>query len=469
MFSFLEITDGTVATACELTNGVDYALVSYAPGVAPLRDSLLGGAGPYQEVTDTITVHAMGTTAALAYAAAEKLNTLLDQARRWWDGERVTAVQIRATAQDSTITSPLVALVRGRARAAPPSLTLPPVWSELFGKYVVQHIQLQFVRGPTWFGATQTATSGSSAMPAILSATFAAGGVNTFSPTVVTLTGPLVRAVLSLQVGYLIVAPQNRIVVIEGEAMTKTGTGTATVTADAAAHASGGNVMRMSAAPAQLQLESTFAAPFAANAYQVAVFAAIRVNGTPTNPISMWTLLFRNAFFTSGPIVPIDYTFFGVPNYPQIVFLGIIDTPSPFTKVMIVTSWLDNPVTIDLDYVVCVALNNAPDARVVATVIDPNSYTPFTGAAAASAVTVTYDPKNLSEVAARVTGSEASGGTDEPWSIVGDPFLVTKEAIMTGMWLSTDGAFWRPWDTTLAAAISFTLAYSRRAPYVVPQ
>jgi hypothetical protein len=68
-----------------------------------------------------------------------------------------------------------------------------------------------------------------------------------------------------------------------------------------------------------------------------------------------------------------------------------------------------------------------------------------------------------------VIGREATGGTDEPWPINGDAYLVSKEAVVTAMWLTTMGTNWRPWDTTAAAQISFTLALSRRAPYLLPQ
>lgn len=468
MFSFLELTDGTAATACELTDNISYALVSYAPGVAPLKDSMLGGAGPYDVVTDQIVVHAMGTTAALAYQAAERLNTILDQAKRWWNNEQVSVVLLRATAQDSTI-GPLSAVVRGRPQGGPHNLALPVVWSELFGKYVIQNIQITFLRHSEWFGATQTATSNTAGMPSVLSATFAAGALDRWSPTVTTLSGPLRRSVLALQIGYLITAPADHIEVIEGEAMTASGGGTATITADAANHASGGSVMRMSNAPAQLQLEKAFSAGFAANAFLVGVYAVIRVNGTPTNPITMRLTLFRNTGPQDGPTITIDKSYLGTANIPQPVFLGVVSGARPFTKVMVITEWLDNPVTIDLDYIVCVALDRAPDVGIVASTIDPNFYIPFTGVSSTSPLSVVYDPQALTQPQVAVTGFEATTSTDEPWWYSGDAYLVSKEATVTGLWLATMGAFWRPWDTTAGAQITFTLAYSRRAAYLVPE
>lgn len=470
MFSFLELTDGTVSTACELTDLVRYALVSYGPGVAAQRDSLLGGAGVYDDTIDTITFHAIGSTAAEAYANAAAVNRLLDQARQWWHGEHVNPVTIRASVQDSTV-GPLSAIVIGRSPGGPPPLALQVAFDEHYGNYISENLTIQFIRGDTWFGATQSATSNSAAMPSVLTATFAvAQSIQT--PSVLTLSGPLRRSVLALQLGYLIVAPQNRIEIVEGESTTNTGSATATVTADATNHASAGNVMRLSNAPATGQLTGTFSANFAANAYQVACFAVLRVNASPNVPalpITAFMQLKRGSFFVNGPSVDVNYAYFGAGWIPQPVFLGVIDSRLPFETFLFSIAWSDAANTIDVDYLVFVALNDAPDARVVATVINPNTYTSFSGSLSTSPISVTYDPQALALPAATVTGTSATDGKTEPWSVVGDPFLVSKEANMTGMWLATMGTNWRPWDSTAAAAISFTLAWSRKVPYLVPQ
>lgn len=471
MFSFLELTDGTLSTAVELTDLMRFALVSYGPGVAAQRDSLLGGAGVYDDTIDTITFHAIGATAAEAYANAAAVNRLLDQARQWWHGEHVNPVTIRATVQDSTV-GPLSAIVVGRMPGGPAPLALQVAFDENYDNYISENLTIQFIRGDTWFGATQTATSNSAAMPSVLTATFAsAQSIQT--PSVVTLSGPLQRSRLALQLGYLIVAPQNRIEIFEGESTTNTGSATATVTADAGAHASNGSVMRLSNAPATGQLTGTFSANFAANAYQVACFAVLRVNGSPTvpaNPITAFMQLKRGSSFVNGPSVDVNYAYFGSGWIPQPVFLGVIDNRLAFDTFLLSISWSDVANTIDVDYLVFVALNDAPDARVVATVINPTIYSPFGGAVVTtSPLSVTYDPQALALPAAAVTGTEATGGRTEPWSVVGDPFIVSKESVMTGMWLATMGTNWRPWDSTAGAAIAFTLAWSRKVPYLVPQ
>ena len=472
MFSFLELTTGVVATACELTDNIRFALVSYGPSVAPQRDSLLGGQGVYDDVVDTITFHSIGTTAAEAYANAASVNKLLDQARAWWHGEVVNPITLRAKVQDSTL-DPLSAIVIGRAPGGPPPIALQVVFNEFYGKYISENITIQFVRGDTWYGASNGASSSTGAMPAVLSVTFPAGAVDTQTATSLTLSGPLQRSVLALQLGYLIVAPQNRIEIVEGEATTNTGSATATVTADAAAHASAGSVMRLSAAPATGQLGASFSAPFAANAYQVACFAVMRVNASPnipTLPITCTMILKRGTYQVSGPAIDLSYLYFGAGWIPQPVFLGLIDSPLAFDTFTFVVSWSNAANTIDVDYLVFVALNNAPDARVVATVIDPRVYSPFGGAVVTtSPLSVAYSPNELTLPAASVTGREATGGRTEPWSVLGDPFLVSKEAIMTSMWLATQGTLWRPWDTTAAAEITFGMSWNRRAPYLIPQ
>lgn len=471
MFSFLELTDGAVSTAVELTDMVRFALVSYAPGVAPQRDSLLGGAGVYDDVVDTITFHAIGATATEAYANAGAVNALLDQARAWWHGEQVSPVLIRATVQDSVL-GPLSAIVIGRQPGGPPPLALQAVFDEHYGAYLIKAITIQFIRGDQWYGVAQTATSNSAAMPNLLTATFAAGAVDVQTPSVLTLSGPLQRSVLALQLGYLLIAPQNRIEIVSAQTLGNIGTGTATPTADAANHPINGSIQRLAGAPAAVRLFSgLLSAGFRANAYQVAVFATVRVNGpgAPASPITMQMKMYRYSQPVAGPSVDISYAYFGTNFIPQPVFLGMVESDIPLRQVEIDVTWSDAATTIDVDQVVLIALNNAPDARVIATVIDPQLYTPLNGINNASGVSVTYDPRALTKPAATVYGTLANAGESEAWSVVGDPFLVSKQAVMTGMWLSTQGAFWRPWDTTSAAAISFTLAWSRNVPYLVPE
>ena len=94
-YSTLKITDGT--TTADLTDQTNYQLVDggWAPSVAPLRKSTLGGSGPYEDVIEEIVVNVHGTTAATCLANLAKLSQLLDQAERWSRGENISPVKLQ--------------------------------------------------------------------------------------------------------------------------------------------------------------------------------------------------------------------------------------------------------------------------------------------------------------------------------------------------------------------------------------
>lgn len=95
--------DGEIQSVFSLTDGIRCALISYAPRVAPLRASTLAGQGSYAEVEETLSVLAIGNSAARCTANTEAIVALLDQAARWWDGENVSPVQLRGRIQQSTV------------------------------------------------------------------------------------------------------------------------------------------------------------------------------------------------------------------------------------------------------------------------------------------------------------------------------------------------------------------------------
>src|SRR5512139_3583418 len=119
---YLAVSDGT--TTCTIADGAggatSYRLKygGWAPEVAPLRKSTLGGRGPYAEVIETLTLNIHGSSAADAYAKLQTLNTLLDQAERHARGEQVTAVVLKYSPDSATVSSsasPLQARIVGRA------------------------------------------------------------------------------------------------------------------------------------------------------------------------------------------------------------------------------------------------------------------------------------------------------------------------------------------------------------------
>src|SRR4051794_5966182 len=83
----LKVTDGTttVNLIYHSVSNPGYQLAQdWAPQIAPLRRSELGGHGPYDTVVEEIPIRVFGSSAADAYSKAETLNRLLDQTERWW-------------------------------------------------------------------------------------------------------------------------------------------------------------------------------------------------------------------------------------------------------------------------------------------------------------------------------------------------------------------------------------------------
>src|SRR4051812_30642710 len=87
-YLYLVLTDGTTTvTFSDGANGsTNYPPQAggWAPNVAALNQSLLGGRGPYTDVVEEITINVRGATAALCYSNLDALVRLLDQADRWW-------------------------------------------------------------------------------------------------------------------------------------------------------------------------------------------------------------------------------------------------------------------------------------------------------------------------------------------------------------------------------------------------
>ena len=170
MFEFVHLTDGTDATACDLTDGVRYALVSYNLQVAVLADSELNS-DPYADSVDQVTFHAIGCTAAEAYANAAAVNALLDQAYRWQRGDAATLVRIQLRAQNSA--NLVEGWVKGRAPGSPPNTALPATWNEYYQRYVIENITIQIRRrGRLLHTVSDTTTVSAQPVPTVTSFTF---------------------------------------------------------------------------------------------------------------------------------------------------------------------------------------------------------------------------------------------------------------------------------------------------------
>lgn len=314
MFQYLALTDGT--TIINLTDNINYALVGYAPVVAPLRDSELGGSGPYEDVPEQIVFHAIGCTAAVAYAAAKAVNDLLDQAQRWWRGENVSAVRLLIQAQGSTL-DPLQVAVKGRAPGAPPNLALPATWNATSLRYVIQGITIQFVRrGQLISTDSAPAASASAAAPAIHSVTFS-DNQTLSSPAKVTIGG--LSSLAAAFSGFLAITDSaSDMALIEAESLAFPANSWNSV-ADATAR--GGNILRWARNSTSFTASaSTGGTTVAARTY--AVYATVR-NNSATMAFLLRLAVKVGVYTYSTTPVPIDTS----TTNPRVILLGIVVLP----------------------------------------------------------------------------------------------------------------------------------------------
>src|SRR3990172_8696486 len=150
---------------------------SWAPRIAGLRRSTLGGRSPYAEVVEEFDLHITGTSAANALANLATLGTLLDNAERWWRGENRAQVTLRYSPEGATVSSttdPLEAVVLGRATGDQSAgVTLPVVFNEFVPQQWVIRARVRFVRRGLWT-RNSIGYSGSStgSNPAVIQNTF---------------------------------------------------------------------------------------------------------------------------------------------------------------------------------------------------------------------------------------------------------------------------------------------------------
>ncbi len=148
---FLHLTDGV--TDLSLTDGVNYSLMrGWSPQIAGLRLDALGGSSEYEDVREAPPLIVRGTTAAICYRNLQALYSLLDQAERWWRGEKVNPVLLRYAPQGS-IAGPLSALVIGSdagQQRQQQLVALPTTYDQAGMVYEIDGVQPSILRRGQW-------------------------------------------------------------------------------------------------------------------------------------------------------------------------------------------------------------------------------------------------------------------------------------------------------------------------------
>jgi hypothetical protein len=449
-FMALTITDGT--TTANLVDGINYDLVDrgWAPGVAALRKSTLGGYGPYENVVEEITVNIYGATAAQCLENLATLSQLLDQAERWNRGEQVAAVRLTCQPTGSTLDDPLECVILGRVDQQP-VMGLPVVFNDKLkiDIFEVPDVRLRFVRRGLWLEAAETpATSAAVTNPGIATVTYASTATVS-SPAKMELTFPTDGAVTQ----YMLLYANNaaRIVFVEAENMAGY---QFTSVADAAKIARGGSVLRYTPTDLLSTSAGWVALSTLTTCRRMAVWAAVRNNsGSAT-----WNVRARLTSGTSnptyyGPEVKIDAS----STDPRIVFLGMIAMPTypAYLNVYVRASTITGPPTLDIDYFALLDTTDEMAGAIVANLSGSGS----------SGTAIIVDARPLTDPTPVVTKSVSAGVAE--MSYLGNGYMSINGTYLSAAFLAVESTYWC--SQTTGVADTFTLTGTRWKARTTPE
>lgn len=456
-FPYLVMTDGTLtATFADGSGGLtSYAPINgtWAPAIAGLRKSTLGGRGPYNDVVETWDLNIRGADAATALANLETLTRLLDQAERWWRmGQNIfSPVLLKYTPQGSTLfttANPAECLVLGRAGGDETAgVSLPVIFNDVGMYYEIRGVRLKFIRAGQWLNPTaETVSSGASNNPSLLNPSLATNQPIS-SPTKIQVawsstfwgTSSLTPVVLYGDSGYLLL--------LEAES----GSLGANVTsvADAANKARGGNVARYTPVNTNLNLIIGLdlgSAGMSSSARRFAVYAAVRNNSGSTT-WSLQVALQSGAIFPSAPLVPIDVS----TTNPRIVFLGTVASPIGLGQLLISAQASAASGTLDIDYVAVVAVDTERSGALAVFRSGVGGLSPLV-----------IDPQPLTNIAPAVTI-----GT-QPMRYNGDAMIQSAGLGVFVVMLQTTNNYWVMTDSG-GTVLTNTLTLTRNNAYLSPR
>lgn len=455
MFEFVQLTDGTDSTAVEFTDMARYALVAYDFQVAPLSESDLGSDGPYADVTERITFHALGCTASEAYANAARVNLLLEQAWRWWYGEAVTSVRLQIRAQGS---STLVeSRLKGRAPGSGPNIQLPATWSAYYGKYVIQDIVIQFVRDGRLLLPTADSTS-VAAQPVPTVYTVAPANHTQLSPIRVDFTSVPASAGST---GIIAVTPASGQVIIEAESGSF-GIDMASFN-DSANSARGNNVARYTAPAVPLTSDITITiTTINASARRFVALLALRKN-TAADVFDV-SLLWRKVDGIVAVVLATSETqrISSSNTNPQLILFDPITTRDQPNSLVITVQPITTAVgrTFDIDYLAIIQVDDNASA-ILST----------SGGSFGVTTTISVDPLQA-EPTPRV--QVIAAGVNFPLTYTGNPTAFGMRGSAVWVTLFATGGIsnptrWRMYNTVGAAVAQPALTVTRQKAYLIPE
>ena len=424
---------------------------NYAPAVAGLSRSVLGGRFPYNAALEDWMLDIIGTTEDDCYAQLNKLTNLLDQAERWWRGETVGAVLYKYVPKGSvvgTLANPFQAVVYGRPENERASaVALPRKWPGAGLYYVIQGVRVRFLR------AGQLLQNQGSQFSALTVANGALGTVNFGAAQEI--VGPTRVDVENYPAS---ASDQGFLLVSSNDSSTRIGlanptTGTAanwTAPNDAANFAQYTNVLRYTPVATTESQSGTFTTPSINSETQVGIYANIRNN---SNTVSyylrsqIFDSLARSSVYTPDVFIP-PYTALG----PSWFFLGIASVMFvPSTMRFLATASATGN-TLDIGAVAMIDLGYAGSTVLAYKPTETNAVIKI----------LSINPNALSKPAPGTS-------TSYPFDVTGDMMVMTKDqnVVLANLICSTSANDWR--QTSGGAVVNNNFTLARHPAYLAPR
>lgn len=264
----------------DLVDNINYALVEWAPQVAPRRRGALGGFGDYHDVVETITLDIFGEKAADVFDAFTLLSDYMDAADRWGRGVSKHPVILHVKLQNSNATEPFQCMVVDRADDDA-LISLPTTFNDALMVYEMGPVEIKFKRRGTWLGVEYSGTAAYANNPTIRTVTLNKSRVP--SPTKLSFVGLTASAEL-IDDSYILMTgvPVNstygsNFVIIDASGLTSTEFSSVD---DSSNNALGDDIMRIDASS---DTEGTLSTgTIQTEVETVTIFAAVRNNSSTT-------------------------------------------------------------------------------------------------------------------------------------------------------------------------------------------
>lgn len=459
MFGFdrLELSDGTT-TISLIDSPYDITLSGLDLGVATLRPGTLGGNAPYTDVPCTIPINITGTCPANVYTALIAVWTLLDQAQRFWRGDNVSPVVIKARANGSAVATSVQALILRRMDTDAP-VALPAVYETTVGNFTAQDVQLQFMRRGQWIGATETASSAATPAGNIFTITLPA--LTTLSPVRLDMTYPTQGAFDGASSAPIVITTNdsNKIAIVEAESIGASGIWTVVVPA-AGQLARGGSVLSGATTTTE-SFTSTIASPsLLQQAGLFGIWAVMKSAGIRNH-------LLRFQFFTLGPssILTPFATFQPISNAPQPCFLGLVALPGDLgAQTYRLSAQADQADTLTIDYLVFMRIDQFTNIVGVNTLLQ----IPVTTYPNGTVMKLFIDPAVDTRITPRFARSTSTNTLIADASYAGNAFFNHSGTSLAGVLLWCGGTTITTYRQSDAAAALYnsTITATRRRAYL---